>query len=302
MNVGDALLDLARASGRPSLFVVGTGKNAGKTVTMRAIAGAAARRGMSIGLTSAGRDGETFDAVDAAAKPRLFLGTGTLIATARGLLPAHVDFENLANSDWQTAAGPVVFVRVRQPAFYELAGPPRASELRRCIERLQEFGSEQVIVDGAIDRVAALAGGEDAVVVAVGADAGPTIEEASENARALLERLRLPAYDPNLPFVKISGALTADAAEALIKSGERRQVVVRDPTQIVASGKTFLRLANRLQLRCERPLYVIAATVAATGRERDFEPWAFRSAVARATGLPVFDVYADAVSAAEASK
>jgi len=302
VKAGDALLDLARADGRSSLFVVGTGKNAGKTVTMRAIATAAARRGMSIGLTSAGRDGETFDAVDAMAKPRLFLDAGTIVATARTLLPPRLDFELLEETNWQTAAGAVVFARVLRPAFYELAGPPKASELRRCVERLHELGCQQVIVDGAIDRVAGLAGGGDAVIIAVGADAGSTIDEAAAHARALVERLCLALYDPGKPFTKIEGALTSAAAAALLKKGEKRQVVVRDPTQIVIHGKEFLRIAARVQLRCERPLRVVAATVAPMGRERDFEAEAFRAAVARETGLPVFDVYADAVSSADASK
>ncbi len=296
MNIGDALLDLARAGGRPSLFVVGTGKNAGKTVAMRAVATAAVRRGLAIGLTSAGRDGEMFDAVDSAAKPRLFLETGTLIATARALLSARHDVEVLEETPWQTAAGPVVFARVASAAFFELAGPPKASELRRCVERLREFGCDQTIVDGAIDRVAVLAGGDDAVIVSVGPDAGATIEEAALTARALVRRLCLPQYDPAQPFEKIEGALTAAQAATLMKNGAQHQVVVSDPTRVVIGGKAFLQLAQRVMLRCERPLHVVAVTVAPIGRERDFEPDAFRDAVARETGLPVFDVYAGAVS------
>jgi hypothetical protein len=269
---------------------------------MRAIATAAARRGISLGLTSAGRDGETFDAVDAAAKPRLFLDAGTIVATARMLLPANLDFELLEETKWQTAAGPVVFARVRRPAFYELAGPPKASELRRCVERLHELGCQQAIVDGAIDRVAALAGGDDAVVIAAGADAGPSIEEAAAYARALVERLCVKAYDPQAPFLKVEGALTSAAAASLLAKGEKRQVVVRDPTQVVIHGKEFLRFAQRVALRCERPLHVVAVTVAPMGRERDFDAEAFRAAVAHETGLPVFDVYADAVPDANASK
>lgn len=299
MNAGEALLDLARAGGRTSLFVVGTGKNAGKTVAMRAIANAAVRRGLKVGLTSAGRDGEMFDAVDALAKPRLFLEPGTIVATARALLPARVQFEVLEESRWQTAAGPVVFARVGSPAFYELAGPPRASELRLCVQRLYQLGCEQVVVDGAIDRVAALAGGNDSVVISVGADAGTSIEEAAEYARALVERLCIPAFDPAEPYEKIEGALTPELAAGL--TGDARQIVVRDPTRAVLSGKEFLRLKNRVRLRCEYPLRVVAVTVASIGRERDFDPHAFRAAVARQTGLPVFDVYAGAVSESDPS-
>ena len=81
-----------------------------------------------------------------------------------------------------------------------------------------------------------------------------------------------------------------------MKNGARGQIVVSDPTRVVIAGKAFLRLAERVALRCERPLHVVAVTVASIGRERDFEPDAFREAVARETGLPVFDVYANTVS------
>lgn len=301
MNAGESLLNLARAGGRTSLFVVGTGKNAGKTVAMRAIANAAVRSGLKVGLTSAGRDGEMFDAVDALAKPRLFLEPGTIVATARALLPARTEYEELEETPWQTAAGAVVFARVRTAAFFELAGPPRASELRQCVQRLYEFGCEQVIVDGAIDRVAALAGGNDSVIISVGADAGATIEEAAEHARALVDRLCITRYDPAQPFERIEGALTAARATQIATNSER-QIVVSDPTRVVLAGKAFLQLAERVPLRCERPLHVVAVTVASMGRERDFEPHAFRDAVARQTGLPVFDVYAGAVSEGDPSK
>jgi hypothetical protein len=60
----------------------------------------------------------------------------------------------------------------------------------------------------------------------------------------------------------------------------------------VFGGRAFTTLAARLDLRCERPLRPIACTVAPRGAERAFEPRAFLRAVADATGLPAYDVYA----------
>jgi hypothetical protein len=286
------MLDLARSGGRTSLFVVGTGKNVGKTVAMRAIAAAAAARGLALGMTSIGRDGEAVDVADAMAKPRLFLQPGTVVATARHLLPAHPASELLDFSPWSTAAGDVLFARVRDAAFYELAGPATAAGVRACVRRFAQFGCEQIIVDGALDRVAALAGGDDAVIISVGASAARTMEEAVEGARALAARLRIPRVDTSKPFVRIHGALTAAEAARLAAARESRQVVVRDPTQIAISGKALLGVHARMQLRCERPLHVVAATVASIGRDVYFEPREFARAVAHATGLPTFDVYA----------
>lgn len=295
MRVGDALLDLAREGGRGSLVVVGTGKNVGKTVAMRAIADAAVRRGLRVGMTSIGRDGEAVDASDALAKPRLFLRPQTVIATARHLLPVHPASELLDFTPWSTAAGAVVFARVRNAAYYELAGPATAAGVRACVHRFADFGCDQIIVDGALDRVAALAGGADAVIVSVGASAARTVEEAVDDARALVARLGVPRFDPGKPHIRIEGALTAADASALVAKREERQVVVRDPTQITVSGKALLGVISRLNVRCERPLNVVAATIASIGRDRYFEPKEFARAVAAATALPTFDVYAGAL-------
>jgi hypothetical protein len=298
MRVGDNLLDLVRSGGRNSVFVVGTGKNVGKTVAMRAIADAAAARGLRLGMTSIGRDGEAIDVADAMAKPRLFLRPGTVVATARNLLPPHPASELVDFTPWNTAAGHVLFARVREAAYYELAGPATAMGVRSCVRIFAQLGCEQIIVDGALDRVAALAGGDDAVIISVGASAARTLEEAVDSVRALAVRLRIPRVDATKPFVEIDGALTAADAARLVSRREDRQVVVRDPTQIAIAGKALLGVNSRLQLRCERPLHVVAATIASIGRDAYFEPREFAREVARATGLPTFDVYAESMVSA----
>jgi hypothetical protein len=292
MRVGDELLELARAGGRRSLFVVGIGKNVGKTVAMRAIAEAAARRGLTVGLTSTGRDGEAIDVADALAKPRLFLSPGAIVATARNLVPPHPASEMLEFTDWPSAAGAVLFVRVKRCGYYEIAGPPTASRVRECVTRFFDFGCDQAVVDGALDRVAALAGGDDAIVVSAGAAAARTMDEAVAEIRALTLRLQIPAVDLAKPLLRIGGALTPSLAAQLVAARETRQIVVRDPTQIALSGKAMIGIAERLDIRCERPLHVVAATIASIARDRYFEPRAFANAVARATHLPTFDVYA----------
>lgn len=291
MHVGHALFEIARATGAPSLFVVGTGKNVGKTVAMRAVYGAATELGVRPGLTSIGRDGEAIDAGDAQAKPRLFLRPGTVVATARDVLPASPASEILDVTRLRTAAGALVLARVKAPAYYELVGPPTAANVRETVSRLLDHAG-YAIVDGAIDRIAALAGGNDAIVVACGAAAASTPEEAVEDVGALVRRLRVPAYDGAAPSLRIEGALTPSLAAQLIASNETRTVVVRDPTQIALAGRAAAHALDRLTIRCERALHVVAVTVASIGRGRSFEPQAFAREVARATGLPAFDVYA----------
>ncbi|MDE2481152.1 MAG: hypothetical protein KGN02_03050 [bacterium] len=291
VRVGDSILALALATGARSLFVVGTGKNVGKTVAMRAMYDACLAREILPALTSIGRDGEAVDAGDAQAKPRLFLRPGTIVATARDVLPRSPASEMLALSTLRTAAGTLVYARVRHAAHYELVGPPTASGIREAVATLGSL-APYVIVDGAIDRIAALAGGEDAIVVACGASASNTLDETVADVRALVARLCVPKLERGNDALRIEGALTPSIAAELIRAGERRSVVVADPTKIALAGHAALHALERLDLRCERPLNVVAVTVASIGRDRSFEPARLLRDVAAATGVPTFDVYA----------
>jgi hypothetical protein len=288
---GASILELWDATAFNTLFVVGTGKNVGKTVTMRAVYGALAERGVMPGIASIGRDGEGVDIGDAGSKPRLWLQPGTVVATARAALPSSPASEILELSHAMTAVGPLAYVRVRTPAYYELIGPPTAHGLRSAVTRLSAY-APRVLVDGAVDRIAALAGGRDAVVIACGASAAATMNEAIDDVRALAMRLRVPAAGAQEECVTIQGALTPSRVGELLRARESRAVVVRDPTQIALTGKAAIAALEGLRIRCERPLHVIAATVSSVGRTHSFEPRAFAGAVARATGLPTFDVYA----------
>ena len=296
MRVGQAILDLARATGAPSLFFVGIGKNVGKTIAMRAVYEAALEAKLGVGLASIGRDGEAIDIGDGQRKPRLFLRAGSVLATAQAALPRSPASEILECSSLATAVGPLVYARVKHDAFYELIGPPTASGVRQVVAGLLRHAS-YALVDGAVDRVAALAGGEDAIVIAVGADAASTMDDAVLQVRALVRRLTIPLCDPHAERVTVEGALTPGIASEMIARGEVRQVVLRDPTQLAMVGSAALRALDRLHLRCTQPLRVVAVTVASIGRERIFEPLAFAQAVAGATALPVFDVYAASVAA-----
>jgi hypothetical protein len=295
MDVGAALLARARAAGKSSLAVVGTSKNAGKSVVVAAVIDALARAAVPYGLCSIGRDGESADALDGASKPRFFLRAGATFATAVALVPRSPAVEIIALTRERSALGNIALARMRAPGFVEVAGPPSAAALRRIVHLLGA-AAPFVVIDGAVDRVAALRGGEDAIVVAVGAATATTLGRAVDEVAALAARLRLPAFDARADALAISGALTANEAAEFARAGERRQIVVDDPTQVAFGGRAFLALAAKLDLRCRRPLHPVACSVAPIGFERGFEPVTFAAAVARATGLPTYDAYAGTVA------
>ncbi len=281
----------ARAIGKSSLAVVGSSKNAGKSVVVAALAETLGRSATAYGLCSIGRDGEASDALSGALKPRFRLPAGAAFATAAAFVPRSPACEILAATAERCALGPIVLARMRAAGYVEVAGPPSAAALRRIAGALGRLGAF-VLIDGAVDRSAALRGGDDAVVVAVGAASAPTMAHAAQDAAALVARLRLPLVDPQRPALDVPGGLTAAVAALFVRADERRQIVVPDATHVAFGGRAYLEIARRLDLRCRVALHPIACTVASQSLERTFEPRAFARLVAERTALPTYDVYA----------
>jgi hypothetical protein len=279
VRVGFELLELARAAGARTIFVVGIGREVGKTTVVRAVYDAAGAAGLSTALASMNP------------RHRFQLRANTNFVTARNLLPRSPAAEILKFSKLQSPTGALLYARTVSCGSFELAGAPTASGVREIVDELAA-SSECAIVDGAVDRVAALAGSQGAIVVACGAAAVKTMSEAVDDVAALVARLRVPPFDPQAPAIEIAGALTPGRAAEFLAERESRQIVVRDPTQVALSGRAALQALSRLAIRCRRPLRVVAATIASIGAERIFEPRGFADAVAEATGLPTFDVYA----------
>lgn len=294
MRVGDELLTLAKSDGDGTIFVVGIGRDAGKTTTVRAIYGAAVRRGLRVALASAGRDRGSLGT--GTAKPRLWLSAGTRFVSAVGVLAPSPACRVFRVSTLQTPSGKVLFAVVETPAPYEVTGPPTAAGMRDVIAELREC-SDLVIVDGAVDRVAALAGTQGAVVVAAGAADAATVAEAALDTGGLVARLGVPRFDADEPGIPVEDALTETLVGRFIAQRESRQIVVNDPTQIALRGRAVMQAFARLRIRCRRPLRVVAATVASMAMQRQFEPVDFARAVADATQLPTFDVFRGARAA-----
>ncbi|TAM77218.1 hypothetical protein EPN44_03535 [bacterium] len=280
---------------RRSIAVVGLGKDVGKTVTAFALARAAQRAGITVALTSVGRDGEVHDVVTTYPKPRLVMPAGSVIATATVLLPRSPAVEVLELTEHLTALGPVAIVRLRAECTVGLGGPSTGVAMRNLVDRLKNY-AELVVMDGAVDRLAATAGGDDAIVVSTGAAIAPTLQGVVERTCALVERLTIPGQPP-AGAIEVEGALTpSKAVDLLARRDLERGIVVRDPLSLQLPAALLRALRSRASVTCRRPLHVVAATVAAQGRERDVDPVALATAVARATGLCVYDIYRNAVA------
>lgn len=185
---------MARVLPFGTVAVVGLAKNTGKTVTVNYLAAQAHAVGLRLGLTSTGRDGETEDVITALPKPEIALPPAAVLATARGSLDrGTAKLEILDTMGISNPLGEIVLARVREAGSVEISGPERTRDLKKVIQSLRAL-SDLVIVDGALDRIAASAPAvTGATVLATGAAVAPTLEEVVKTTVHRAKVLMTPA-------------------------------------------------------------------------------------------------------------
>lgn len=157
--------------GYPSAAIVGMCKNAGKTTVLNRLIQELRGKGVSLALTSVGRDGEGADVVTGTEKPPIFIYEGTLAATAEKLLPlSDVSREILGLTDMNTPLGRVIVFRARSDGFVQLAGPSIMEQMMDLRRVFSEYGADMTIIDGALSRKSPASGVLDgALVLSTGA-------------------------------------------------------------------------------------------------------------------------------------
>lgn len=136
-----------------TISIVGMAKNTGKTVTLNALLDEAYEEGISIGLTSIGRDGERQDIVTFTEKPMIYAYEGTIVATSEMLFEvSEAKLEVLDITDFFTSMGNVIIARVVTAGYVQIAGPCSNKEIKLTAKLMKSFGANLVVVDGAIDR------------------------------------------------------------------------------------------------------------------------------------------------------
>lgn len=172
--------------------IIGMEKNAGKTTVLNYLLGG--RPSVIQAITSIGFDGEDTDQVTGTDKPSIFVGCGTLVATASGLL-GHCDFtrELLRFTDFHTPMGEVVLVRALSDGFAQIAGPSTTFQMTSLVEMLKAAGAEQIIIDGAAARKSTAAiSSSDACILATGGAFSHRVDQIVEQTRHYVELLTLP--------------------------------------------------------------------------------------------------------------
>jgi hypothetical protein len=245
----DSLYDMVAGSGSRSLAVIGLVKNAGKTTVVNALL---ANCRHLFGLTSLGLDGERTDHLTGLAKPSIAPPAGTLIATTLGSLErSRYAMEILEELPFHTPLGRVVIGRAGSEGKIEVSGPTTLAELRVTIEALQAHGADQVLVDGAINRIGSASPRvSDGVVVATGGMVGDTLDDVVGTTVATLDMLMLP--EVSVATRALVTPLLARSARAVAFAADGAFTEL-DLGTVVGEGVTVAREVERL---AARTLYV----------------------------------------------
>ena len=289
-HADEVLVESIVRSGARRIAFLGLAKNVGKTTALVAALSRFHQRGDVVGATSAGRDGEEFDAITGEKKPAFVLWPGQLVASAASTFAAgSPKSELLRTLPFATRFGEVELRRIAEGGQIEIVGPTTSSELNETAAALESAGAGWVLIDGAVGRRAfASARVADGVVLSVGAAA----EQESpgsfvEQARLAVEMLQLPCPEPGRPVRSFEGALTETTlSDTAPRAGET--LLVDDFASIFLSAKTRSDLARAgTSIAVRRPARLLAVTVNPTAPGRAPLP-------ARKT----FDAFADALPAA----
>lgn len=242
----------AQPGGTGAVAVVGTAKNVGKTVTMNYLANELSAMGFTLGLVSSGRDGETIDSFTGEPKPSVVPPLGSWVATAEGVLGESASLLEIADvTDRPGLLGRLVIGRVREPWPLELVGPGNAAELAAVVRSLRTLGAGIVLVDGALDRVAAAHPAvSNAVVLATGAAAGVSLQAIAERAAFLAWLWSRPA--PGDPAVR-------ELAREAVRSGRVAFVECtgRSPRLRLTPYRTCLGAEEDILARAGDARYVV---------------------------------------------
>lgn len=180
-----------------TVSIVGTCKNAGKTVTLNEIISQAHEKGIRLGLISTGRDGERKDVLTETEKPLIYVRRGTILTTVESAIKGeHAGLEIFRVTDYNTPMGRVVLGRAAEDGYAEISGPHSSFTIKEMCIEMQSMGAELVLIDGSLDRRASAAPYvSDGTVLATGAALSRSINGVAEKTMHLINTYSVPLIE-----------------------------------------------------------------------------------------------------------
>ncbi len=232
-----SLWDRVRQRQCISVAVGGMAKNTGKTVVLNYFIKAAQADRFAIGLTSIGRDGETWDILNFKRKPSIKVLPGAIIATSEQVLPkATAGLRVLERTGFDGPLGEIVLAEVVSSGAVELAGPSRRTQLVEVIKQLGAAGAEIIFIDGALDRQFSTAPNvSDCCILATGAEVAEAMDEVVNITRDRVRQFLLPVSSKAMARHSLPGHVV------VINNGEPKVF----PNHVtINTGDSFWRKLN----------------------------------------------------------
>ncbi len=178
-----------------TLGFAGTAKNTGKTTTALHMLKLVSQAGYRFALTSIGYDGENNDHVTGLPKPRYYVQPGGVIGTAERCLEyGNAAYSEIRPTGIRTILGEIVIAKVSEAGNVVLAGPNRRLDMEKLVDMLTEEGVELTLLDGAINRLAAMIHA-DGIILSTGAAFDNRIEAIARHAAAMESLFHYPKYN-----------------------------------------------------------------------------------------------------------
>ena len=295
-----------------SLSIIGMSKNSGKTTVLNALLRYYSCRGVLLGLSSIGRDGEDRDIVTQTGKPRIYVDENTVFATTLSLLAlCDVTKEILNATGINTPLGEVIIIRARSGGHVQLSGPSINAQTALLCEMLRNYGAHTVIVDGAFARkTPASPAITESAILCTGAALNQNMSRVLEETRHVHDLLKsekinveLEQLTAGFPLALVNedgsckgfeqAALTDALANGLVKQGVQNAVIVaEDASKFLINTETHQKLSLRkIKTQVRNNTELIAVTinpVSAYGYEFDADE--FKNTLAGLIKTPVINV------------
>ena len=226
-----------------SVSIVGMAKNAGKTTALNYLIEEAYDEGLTLGITSTGRDGETVDLVTETEKPKVYLYEDTLVSVPSRLMElAEAGLEIIQTTPYRTSLGEIYITKVKESGYVQIAGPVVSVETKKLSEEMLSLGADLVLIDGAIDRKSvANPDSSDAVIISTGAVLSRDINKVAADTAHLVELYGLSLFNKEDIREIIEREENVDKVILVKKDGT---VVKPEATSGLALGNTLNELID----------------------------------------------------------
>lgn len=252
-----------------ALTIIGMAKNVGKTVTLNSVQNFLYKQGVVLGLTSIGRDGESFDALTQLAKPSIIVRPQTIVATAEKLIVDPSSWEYLQKTDICTLLGNVVILRAKCMNQVVLAGPSKNKDVKQLLEDLTRLGTQCILIDGAFDRQSSadpLISSQ--VLLATGATLCPDLDQLLAITTCRVEQLTISKcndYYRSLFKHSTAKVILADRETyrecfvdtSLLSEAEWSKIMENDCTAIIVKGAVGDGLVQALLKKRQVPAVIV---------------------------------------------